>query len=407
MNLGDDAPHDWSDGLHGQKCCHNWKHFKIDDSLEDRRYSERLVKKNYKLPFYSLPDVVKLHIFSFLTLKERAAAALVCSEWAELMRHPRVWNDIDFTVFDAPIQKLKHSPQSKSFQFRWFTTCTEYNQYRQRLLAFVEFLKKMHPMLEYLRFAFDIAHPKDGWLQVVSDFLDHSQCRDLKTVDLEWTDTPVRPPCADVFCCLFNKVRVIFTHHIRRVKTFHKLMDQLTKVAVSLTNVSVPFDWSPRSILLMCRLKELRVLKLQKYVLLRKMDQNLIDVLLANLPNLHHLKLEVCMPSYSNRQTYKICHPQLQILDISQCQGFFVKSMNLPELQTLYIGRMPWRGPLVDRETNTIPCLYEILHAGAPKLQQVNKHKLQAYWVEFMYEEFDTALERLCPCKDHTLNWNQ
>ncbi len=404
----DNAPHDWSGGLHS--CCNDcgfkWKRFKKSDSLEDRRHSARLVKKNYKLPFNQLPHVAKLHIFSFLTLKERGAAALVCEEWAQLMRSPRLWCDIDFTVFDAPIQKLKHGPQQKIFQFRWFTSCTEYNDYRQRILMFLDFLKKMKPRLEFLRFAYDIAHPKDEWLQVLLTFLSDAQCQDLVTADIDWTNTPVRPPCADIFCCLFNKVRVLYTLHVSRIKKFHVLLDRLSKVAVNLSNVTIPFDFSPRSVLLLSRFKELRILRLKKHVLVKPLDQYMVDTLLESLPNLQQLELQICMPAYSSQQLYRISHKYLQVLDVTMCQGFFINSMDLPELHTICIGRMPWKGPLVVRENNKIPCLYEILKVGAPKLAQVNKHRVQAYWVEYMYEELDSALERLCPCKDHTLNWN-
>ncbi len=412
----DDAPNDLSDGYRpmiGQKrpgCCSKCglriPIKRLKSSRDSLRHSDRLQKKNYKLPFNTLPDVVKLHIFSFLTLKERAAAALVSSDWAQHMRSPRLWNDIDFTVFDAPTQKLKHSPQAKSFQFRWFTTVREYNAYRQRVLEFLGYLRHISPMLEYLRFSYDIAHPKDNWLQVISDFIDNSQCRDLARVDIDWADTPVRPPCVDVFCCLFKKGRVLLTHHMKRVPLFHTLLAKLTRVAINLSNVSIPFDWSARSVLLMCRLRELRVVHLRKYVLMRTLQQSLVDLLLAHLPHLTHLTLEMCMPAYSSRQLYTLSHPHLQVLDTSQCQGFFLKKVDLPQLHTLHIGHMSWKGPLVaTRENNTIPCLYEILKVGAPKLTMVNKHRVQAYWLDFMYEELDTVLERMCPCKDHTLNW--
>ena len=385
-------------------CCNRWKRPRVE-----RRQSQRLVIKNYKLPFDQLPLVCKQKIFFSLSPTERGIAAQVCQEWKLLMMRPSLWSHLDFRIFNPALSPVGQKCRSQSSsrlpllpQYEWFMTCGEYMSYQTRMVSYMKFLQEVRPQLLSLRFAFDIAHPRDDWLSHLVALLEHSIATGLRSVQMNWTCTPVRPPCADVFCCLFNKVRVAFQQHVSRVKEFYQLLDRFTALAPRVTTLEVPFPWTARSVLYLCRLQQIHVLKLTKYVHFSVVDQDLIDTVLSKMPELSELEIQLCCPSFANRTLYKASHPRLEVLDISQCQGFFLRSVNLPNLRVFRTARPHWQGPLVGQGgTNIVPCLYNVLKKGAPSLTMINKHRLHVYWKEFMYEEVDTLLGGICYCKNH------
>ncbi len=376
---------------------------------DSRRQSERLIKLNYKFPFEDLPDVCKLKIFSYLQPCDKGRAAQVCQEWRQLMRSPGLWAHMNFSAFNpaAVSQKcksfrgVKAMPLTFHGQFPWFCNNVEYDEYKGRVHKFLTYVQDIKPKLKSLSFVYDLGEPKDEWLKWITDLLDKAQCQDLTHANIDWTSTPLRLSCTDRYCCLFNKMQIKYRLHEKRVKYFNKLQGVLAKVAPKLSHLKVPFDWSPRSVLLMCRLKQLRTLQLGQYMMLLGVRQEMVDTLLRNMPQLRELEIRVCSPHQNYTTTYSIAHSGLQLLDVSTSKGFFIHELECPQLTVLKIGRFPWKGPIVDKETNKLPCVYSLCQKGTPRLSYINRHHLQPYWTEFLYDELNAALCKLCSCKDH------
>ena len=383
--------------VHKCKCCRRWRL-----SRKDRRQSQRLVIKNFKLPFDKLPDLCKLKIFSFLSVTERGRMAEVCQEWRRLIWQSGLWCHIDFNVFN-PIHCHNSSTRGLSpSQYPWFMTVTEYNKHCLRVQKYMAFLQSVVPHVRFLRFAYDIVNPKDEWLKHLLNFLEHSNCKMLQALDMDWTLTPVRPPCADRFCCFFNKARTALQRHVRRVLALHELLNKLTRAAPMVTQLSLPFDWSERSILLLCRWKHVEKLSLGSYVQLRLLQQEPLSLLLGKLTQLQELRLTICSPILENQKNmYTFTHPKLKTLDTRECQGVFIKSLKTPYLVVLNTPMIPWLG-LVGRRRFYPPCLYSVLRKGAPRLEWFNNHRLHNYWREFSYGELEVLLNQTCPCKTHS-----
>ena len=375
-----------------QKACR--KRPRDTAELENRRQSQRLVIKNLKLPFSDLPPECKLMIFSFLSPQERCVAALVCHAWNELMCLPGLWSNVNLNIFDATMMnKGNGSPR--------MGMCAKFNQYMVRMRKYFAFLNGVNPTMKSLAFRLDVAHPRDNWLHLIVALLEAALCDSLQSVDVDWTVTPVRPCQVDLFCCVFNKVRSAFRHHRLRVKCFHQLMATLTTRAPYVRTLRMPFDWSPRSVLYLCRWRQLEVLRLTKYISLSRLTQDLLDTVLDNLPCLRHLELDLCMATYSSETLYSLSHRSLETLDVSHSQGFFLKRVRLPRLRTVCVNRNKWQGPLAPGRCEYLPCFYNLFTVGSPSLSFINRYRLQAYWRDFLYDELDLLLKKLCPCKVH------
>ncbi len=389
--------------------CH-WPRKKRGGSLppesDSRRQSERLIKLNYKFPFESLPDVCKFKIFSYLTPCEKGVAAQVCVEWNQLMKSPGLWSHLNFSMFHHSSQmrnksRLKTSALGYQYQYPVFNSSTEYDDYKQRVSKFLSFLESVRPKLKHLVWSYDIGQPKDDWLNWIIEMLRKSQCQNLTYVNMDWTWTPLRLPSSDRYCCLFNKMQMKYRLHEKRIRCFNKLQDALAKEAPNLSHLKMPFDWSPRSVLLLCRLKNLQTLQLGQYMMLTGVQQEMMDTLLHNMPQLRELEMKICSPNYNSSTTYAINHKYLELLDISGCKGFFLSQLDCPNLKFLKIGRYPWKGKLIEKETNTLPCIYALCKKGTPQLVYINRHHVHAYWMEFLYDELNSVLSKLCSCKDH------
>ena len=376
---------------------------------ESRRQSERLIKLNYKFPFEDLPDVCKLKIFSYLSICDKGTAAQVCVEWSRLMKSPGLWAHMSFSAFNSSVSSLRYksvkSTKSPPLIFHghhpWFNSCAEYEDYKGRVLKFLTFVQDIKPKLRSLSFTYDIGEPKDEWLRWISELLHKAQCLDLTYANMDWTWTPQRLTCTDRYCCLFNKMQIKYRTHEKRVRCFNKLQEVLAQVAPKLAHLKVPFDWSPRSVLLMCRLKQVKTLQLGQYMMLKGIQQEMMDALLRNMPQLRELEIQVCSPYHNRTITYSIKHAGLELLDISMCKGFFLHELTCPRLTVLKLGRCAWKGPLVNKETNKLHCIYSLCKKGTPSLAYINRHHVQAYWVEYLYDELNTLLCKVCSCKDH------
>ena len=381
---------------------HRIPHVTGDELPTPSRQSQRLVRKNYKLPFQGLPYTAKVHIFSMLPPCDRGHAAAVCKEWTELLQSPRLWANVDFSIFNPPIRRLRHSIHSRPFFMEWFSNFTEYNAYILRVAQYVSFLANVKPCLRSLDCAFDLQAgtvpstvdtPGETWLQHLLKLLQSAQCHELQRVSIDWTKTPVRPPCAEKYCCLFNKARLKFQFHYKRIRQFHTFFNVLTQRALNITKLTLPFDWSPRSVLLLCRLRCLSQLTLQRYLGLGPLEQYLLDRVLRNLPELTHLNLDLCLGIKMNR--YNLEHARLISLDLGTCHGFQLRRLKLPCLQTLVL---PQR---VANPGASPPCLYGLLREGCPQLTHLGKLRLQPFWLDFCYQELDEVLKNHCPCDTH------
>ena len=377
---------------------------------DSRRQSERLIKMNYKFPFEKLPDVCKRKIFSYLSLIEKGIAAQVCGEWNSRMKSPGLWSHMNLAVFNpttSPV-KSKSNRNAKTMPntifhgaIPLFSNYIEYDDYKNRVCKFLEHMREIKPKLRTLSFSYDIGQPKDEWLKWMTGLLTSGQCLDLTYANIDWTWTPLRLLSSDRYCCLFNKMQIKYRMHEKRVRSFNELQKVLAKVAPKLAHLKTPFDWSPRSVLLMCRLKQVRTLQLGQYMMLKGVQQEMMDTLLRNMPQLRELEIKICSPYHNSRTTYSITHRSLELLDISMCKGFFLHELKCPKLTVLKLGRYPWKGPIVNKETNKLSCIYTLCRRGTPRLAYINRHHIQAYWVEFLYDELNTVLCKVCSCKDH------
>ena len=97
----------------------------------------------------------------------------------------------------------------------------------------------------------------------------------------------------------------------------------------------------------------------------------------------------------------------LEFLDVSACRGIFISEMSLPNLVTYHMARSPltqtldsgvWVSGLKDT-----PCVYDIVRLGAPRLRQLNSHRLQPDWCESAFDDdgFQQVLASICSCTEH------
>ncbi len=372
-------------------------------SNANRRHSDRLVIKNYKLPFADLPVECKLKIFSLLSPQERCLAARVCQDWLSLVRSPTLWSHVNISaVAEVLFLRLYQSVPAKCRQTE-FSQHLVYSDFKHKLTLFLNTISSFKPCVKHLVFHLDIQNNVDGYLKLILDFVDGSRCSGLKSLTCDWTRTPQRPPL-DKYCCVANKMKTVLRYHILRIGAFQKFLETLVKKCHSIQDLTLPFDWSARSVLLLCRLQNLQSLRLTSYLNLVQVTPPLMDLLLRNLPHLQHLEMSVCIPCYTSKTLYTLRHSAIRHLDLSGCKGFFLDSIDIPSLEQIAITRTPWRGALMDAEGPTMPCLYRLLCQGTPNLASFNKTQLQSYWLDFVYDELLYMLQKFCPCKEHWQN---
>merc|ERR1719193_1745341 len=114
-----------------------------------------------------------------------------------------------------------------------------------------------------MKFAFDLAHPLDGWESVILRLL--NQLKDLTTlttVDATWDCTPNRPGCLTRYCCLVGQMRTAIDRHIQRIHLFRSFLHFLSKKAINLQCLRCPFDWSTLNVFYLTRFSRLSHLTL-------------------------------------------------------------------------------------------------------------------------------------------------
>ena len=352
-------------------------------------------RRQVKFPFMELPVDCMLKIFSFLTPKERGLVARTCSKWHQLMRQSTLWNIVDLTAFPlCPIQKQSHVCGADC-----------YMNYKTRVKKFMRYLQGVKPVIRRLRFAFDIYDPEDQWLESVEGLIEAAHCQDLSFAHVNWKETPIKPFWVEQIAWSVNDYNEFMHRHRHRQRRFIQFFDLLTKVAPNITKMVLPFDWSVKSLEFLGRLQSLNTLVLEKYFVFQTMSQASLEQLFEQLPCLERLILEVWTPSGKGLTLYHIQSPILIYLDVSHCRGFYLGSVTLPNLKVFKVTRHPWNGPLTCADSINVICIYEVLKAGAPNLQQLNEHTLQESWKDIVYPELQTVLQAVCSCRRHKTGW--
>jgi hypothetical protein len=342
-----------------------------------------------EVTFHDLPHDCKLEIFSYLSYEERGNAERVCSDWMEVMRTPSLWKNIDLTRFKRPIEGQ-------------FTTTACYESYKMDVQKFVDYLSDIDVNLKSLRFAFDIGEGQDGWLKMMRGFIANVRTQDLRTAQLNWKETPLKPFKSENATWSTNNFNDLMYSHRRRQRHFVQFFDYFSANATHLTSLSLPFDWSSTSIKALGRLTRLETLSLDSYFIPLPLEQNLLDQLLEVLPTLQQLTVSVCVGSGPGLVTFDLASESLRSLDLSPCQGFCLGQVNLPRLTELKTSLKPYGISTSEFFTSTsVPCLYRVLRAGAPKLTKLNGHVLRGNWRDNCYDELDSIFVNVCACAVH------
>jgi hypothetical protein len=353
--------------------------------------TEEPIQNDGSFPFVSLPVDCKLKIFSYLDHLQKSSLLSVCKSWYRILLHPSLWSRLSLWNFPMTCLTSQNSHEPTN-------SC--YICYKKRVHLFANFLLWMNPRPKYLEFKFNIAEVSSGYLNMIENLVQNLNLRDLQVVCLNWKETPCRPywiPPDDI------EAKDTMYRHRLRARYFVSLFDLLTRKAPAIVTIVMPFDWSSRSVKCMSRLKNVHSLVLEKYYVFQCLSQNLLTELLDSLPNLRRFMLEVWTPSGPGLKLFSISSSTLEYFDVSQSRGFYIKQMNLPKLKRFRIMRHPWNGPLVDRID--IPCLYNILVTGAPKLCKLNDHYLKEEWKDSCYSILDEVLRSVCSCRKHKTGW--
>ena len=359
--------------------------------------------KSY-FPFEALPEVCQLHVFSYLTVLERGRASLVCRRWNTLLQSATLWSDVDLTVFPLCCRcSCRRSGVA-------CTSISCYEMYKERIQSYVEHLERVRPNLRRLSFAFDIGDYTDDWLDLLYGLLRSFRCSELKRVRLNWKDTPAKSDKIVEGTLLSWSVTTCSdytSYHRRRQRLFASFFELFVTSAANVVDLSMPFDWSSRSLQALGRLQRLQVLKLDVYFVPQPVDQDAVDELLRSVPQLRRLTLAVCVSSGAGLVPYRLHSRSLRHLDIAQCRGFYLGHVDLPQLTSLIAAVQPSHGPLGAVSTSRaqvhhIPCIYDILRYGAPSLQRLNGNTLRPDWPEVYTDDLHAVLRDICTCLAHT-----
>jgi len=346
-----------------------------------------------KFPFGQLPDVCKVHVFSFLSTEDRVCAARVCSEWRHLLSSPVLWTNVDVPASVRAI--LSSPPPDKHREVA----------YHDRVKKYLDFIGKVDPCIRRFVFVGDIA--ETVYHDSLQSFVTSARLSELRHVSINWakvhgSKTAEMSEKQQEHCtCLWS----VDENHRRRQRYFVHLFDQLCRSSPNITSLSLPFDWSPKSVDAIVRLRNMEELSLSRYSELQALDCMTLDRVITGLPRLRRLELEVWTPCASGGLTYySLRSKSLEFVDLARCRGFAVGHVDLPRVHVLRLSRCPWSGPLMVQNTADIyslPCLHRILSDGAPNLEDFNGHKLHADWRKHTDNELESMLKLICPCDLH------
>ncbi|XP_054748434.2 uncharacterized protein LOC129254013 [Lytechinus pictus] len=336
--------------------------------------------QNFGALFSRLPLECKVRIFSFLSDTDKCEAAKVCSEWAGVMRTPRLWQVADFTFALAQ----GHLPKDK---------CEAIKCIKDRATNYIYHFVSRGALLRHLFFQLDIIEGEEIWLKFLIYLLKMTNSHELKVVHAEWTASPEFMP--------FQAPEI--TWKSDRVKSFLCLLMTLGEMCPSIEEIHTPFDWSFSSVKSLSTFKQLHTLELDKYWVFSVLREENLNYLLESLPCLKRLKLSVSVPliGMMSFPQYIMRSESLEVLDISNSTCFFLRSVHLPALTSLSTSRNRWTGPFLSREALRVHCLYNILKTGAPRLTVFNQCIVGDDWRSRVTQEFEDALKSSCYCSSH------
>ena len=357
-----------------------------------QKHRKQTVKAESRFPFERLPEVCKMRVLSFLDSRDKGFAAQVNREWNALVKLPSVWDTVNLTVFQL------HASTSPTH------CCNDncYAAYITRLKQFKNYLATIEPLVKHLNLAFDIADSDDNWLEWIQSFTESTRCKEIRSVDLEWTKTPAKSSLQDkklllaaAAGCDNDKIH----HHRRRQRLFVRFFESFTGAVPNLSKLVLPFDWSVRTVDTLTGLRNLETLALDKYFDYQPLNQEMVDKILDSLPRLRTFTMTVWTASYNGLDFFRLRSNTLENIDISLCRGVYADSVHLPRARTfkapLQLTAVPHIG---------VPCLLQVLRSGAPQLCQINDHILHSNWRENNYAELQLVLSDVCPCAVHRSN---
>lgn len=365
-----------------------------------------------RFPFDDLPEVCKMHVFSYLDVSDRVNASRVCHEWNALVRRPFLWANVDVT--EAVRESSRRRRPTRHLSERE-------SELRSRTMKYLSYVCTIDPVVRRLVLVGDIV---DGeFHDKIQQFANDSKLAELREVVIDWTRSTKLPQSDDTADGRSssnslednnNSAAVAEdTSHRRRQRQrmFARFFEVLARSAPHLRSVAMPFDWSPKSIEALIGLSQLETAVLDRYSdVVQTLDVTMLQRVLASMTSLRRLDFEVWSACASGGLTfYRLFSDSLETLDMSRCRGVALAEVCLPHLLRLHISCEPWSGPLVVVARSggvlpgqtTPPCLYQVLIRGAPSLVELNGHRLQPGWQSSTYDELERVLEAVCPCELH------
>jgi hypothetical protein len=310
-----------------------------------------------------------------------------------------LWTNVDIPAY---VGQLRHGSSS--------TTRGALRReivYRSRMKKFLEFISDINPFVQRFVFVGDVAEVE--YYNMLQLFIDGSRLTQLKSVSLHWNKLPVISSASTAAVSVDSTICTDHTdeNHRRRQRLFVRLFEKFALAAPNVTSLCLPFDWSPKSVDAIFHLQNVECLSLTRYSELQSLDSVTLNRVIERLPRLRTLLFEVWTPCATGGLSYYSIHSDtLESLDISQCRGFALGEVRLPQLKVLDVSRQPWSGPLAIRKDGHILaasplCLHRVLSDGAPDLCWLNKHCLRTDWRDNIYEELDDVFKSVCPCELH------
>ena len=346
-----------------------------------------------------LPPELKLKIFSYLNQREKGQCMFVSTEWNSIIRSPELWQHVNLREFrlcyghgDTSGSAHVYDGPDTAMDTSSYSQCTQqcYGLYINRIENYISFLIDIQPKVKRLEFSFDLI--EDNWMATV-DRLFHLNMSELRYADINWRDTPTKPSYLSSPNQNLNDVKYKTR---RRCRKFLNFLEEFVEEAPNLQSLVIPFEWSSRSMKALLSLKRLKNLALEKYFVFQRPVQEVFNSL-GQMPCLERLVLEIWTPSSADMSKYSIISPSLRYLDLSQCRGFYLQSVDLPLLEVFIDERKPWNGPLTFPSQINLPCIGNILREGAPKLLRINTSVITS----MESEAVEAILKTICPCRHH------
>ncbi|CAL1531732.1 unnamed protein product [Lymnaea stagnalis] len=356
------------------------------DMVMDTSESDRVFQ------FQLLPDLCKLKIWGLLKSCDLGRCMLVCLNWHSVLQNPHFWSVIKFS--ELPGSCL---PRDRNGPIHTDPVC--HHCFRKRVLAFTQFLSKIHPVVKEFQFCLDISHPTDQFNLAIEQFLATAELSSLTCADMNWKESPSR-----TLLRITNETsqdQEWIYRYRKRQRMFSRIFETFVCIASQLTTLIMPFDWTEHNVENLCNLKKLKNLVLERYGSLNHVfTQELLNQLMRSLVNLKKLLLEVWIPNQI-MGVYCIESTSLFFLDVSQCRGFYLNRLNTPNLLQLRLATNSLQRNYFQRQSPQLPCMYTVLSAGAPKLEEINGHHFGIESSEHPSEEMCNLLGTLCCCLQH------